>query len=73
MSEFEEISTVFKLAFEEKEEILRHKWVLGERLDKEVDFDFALLSWIRNHRDDWYSSRLKELGIDIKNLDSNRS
>lgn len=35
------------------EEIHRHKWIESEKQGRDVGFEFALVDWIRNHREDW--------------------
>lgn len=37
----------------EREEILRHKWVLSEAAGRDVGFEAALLDWVQRHRAAW--------------------
>ncbi len=60
MQDFYERSFFFNLCQEEKEEILRHKWVLSERTGYDVGYEIALFSWLRNHRRDWLQSQLEK-------------
>lgn len=35
---------------QEREDILRHKWLMSERAGRDVGFEAALLDWVANHR-----------------------
>jgi len=59
MNEFVQRSFLLKLFIEEREEILRHKWVLSERAGRDVGYDAALFSWLRNHKAKWLECQLK--------------
>jgi hypothetical protein len=52
-------SFLMRLFKEEREEILRHKWVLSEQAGHDVGYEVALFSWLRNHRQKWLESQLK--------------
>ena len=41
----------------ERDEILRHKWVLSERAGADVGFETALMDWALNHRAQWRKLR----------------
>ena len=41
----------------EREELLRHKWLMSERQGKDVGFERALLDWARFHRTPWRQQR----------------
>lgn len=41
----------------EREELLRHKWVLSEQAGKDVGFEAALVDWAFNHRSEWRRQR----------------
>ncbi len=43
----------------EREEILRHKWVLSEQQKRDVGFESALIDWAQNHRATWRKQRVK--------------
>ncbi len=58
--EFVNLSSLYQLFLAEREEILRHKWLLSERLGQDIGFERALLDWIRKHRTCWLASRSKE-------------
>jgi len=53
INDFSKTSTVYKYYQRELKEILKHKWIESEKAGKDVGFEFALLDWIRKHRDGW--------------------
>ncbi|MEM8549525.1 MAG: hypothetical protein AAGF10_01935 [Verrucomicrobiota bacterium] len=50
-------SSLYQEFLAEREEILKHKWIESEKVGYDIGFERALLEWIRNHRDEWRSSR----------------
>lgn len=46
-------STLYKEFLEEKEEILRLKWIESEKAGKDIGFERALLTWVTGHRTEW--------------------
>ncbi|QQL46376.1 hypothetical protein G3M56_005915 [Sulfuriroseicoccus oceanibius] len=42
------------------DEIHRHKWIESEKRGYDVGLEFALVDWIRNHRDEWRKKWLEE-------------
>lgn len=52
-----ERSALYRNFCEQREEVLRHKWVLSERAGHDVGFEAALLDWMINHRAEWASRR----------------
>jgi len=50
-------SSLYQEFLEEREEILRHKWIESEKAGKDIGFERALLDWIRNHREKWRDAR----------------
>lgn len=46
-------SSLFREMLAEREEILRHKWLLSERAGCDVGFDTAAYDWISHHRAAW--------------------
>ena len=48
-----ESSALYKKFIEEREEILKHKWIESEKVGKDIGFERALLSWVLNHREKW--------------------
>ena len=55
--EFVKQSSLYQEFLDEREEILRHKWLESERLGYDIGFERALLDWIRKHRDGWRAHR----------------
>ena len=58
---------VFYLEFlEEREEILRHKWLLSENAGGDVGFERALDDWVFHHRASWRRHRrgMREAALD---------
>lgn len=37
----------------ERDEIMRHKWVMSETASGDVGFEAALVDWTINHRENW--------------------
>ena len=52
-------STLYQCFLEEREEILKHKWIESEKAGKDIGFERALLDWIRNYRDAWKENKEK--------------
>ena len=50
-------STLYQEFLAEREEILKHKWIESEKLGKDIGFEKALLSWVKNHRNNWKNNR----------------
>ena len=48
-----ETSALYKKFMEEREEILKHKWIESEKAGKDIGFEKALLSWVCYHREKW--------------------
>lgn len=46
-------SSLFRETVAERDEILRHKWLLSERAGRDVGFSAAAYDWIMNHRAAW--------------------
>jgi hypothetical protein len=44
---------LYKKFLEEREQILKHKWIESEKAGKDVGFEWALLDWVMNHREKW--------------------
>ena len=53
---FKENSSVYQYYQKELEEVLKHKWIESEKAGRDVGFNFALVDWIRHHREDWRES-----------------
>lgn len=41
----------------ERDELLRHKWLLSERAGEDVGFEKALVDWALHHRKSWREQR----------------
>ena len=50
-----ETSALYKKFMEEREEILKHKWIESEKAGQDIGFEKALLDWVFNHREKWRS------------------
>jgi hypothetical protein len=48
-----ESSALYKKFMEEREEILKHKWIESEKAGQDIGFEKALLDWVFNHREKW--------------------
>jgi hypothetical protein len=48
-----ETSALYKKFMEEREEILKHKWIESEKAGQDIGFEKALLSWVCHHREKW--------------------
>jgi len=48
-----ESSALYKKFIEERNEILKHKWIESEKAGHDIGFEKALLSWVFNHREKW--------------------
>lgn len=44
----------------EREEILRHKWLMSEQQKRDVGFEAALMDWAQHHRASWRKQRGKQ-------------
>jgi hypothetical protein len=48
-----ESSALYKKFMEERDEILKHKWLESEKAGQDIGFEKALLDWVFNHREKW--------------------
>jgi hypothetical protein len=46
-------SSIYKEFTEEKEEILKHKWLESEKTGYDIGFNNALVDWILKYRSGW--------------------
>lgn len=53
-------SSIYKEFIEEREEILKHKWIESEKKGYDIGFDTALIDWIIKHRTKWRTFRYKK-------------
>jgi hypothetical protein len=51
-------SLIYREFIEERDEILKHKWLESEKSGYDIGFDKAIVDWIINHRNNWRKGRL---------------
>lgn len=56
-------SSLFQEFAAEREEILRHKWLLSERAGCDVGFDAAAYDWISHHRAGWKMAHRRKSAV----------
>lgn len=44
----------------EREEILRHKWLMSEKAGHDIGFETALTDWLMKHRSEWRKARRRK-------------
>jgi len=52
-------SALYREFLQEREEILKHKWLESEKAGRDIGFEKALLDWIVKHRAQWRTGRQK--------------
>jgi hypothetical protein len=52
-----EFSTFIQEMKEERDEILRFKWLESEKVHQDIGFEKALLGWVIRHRATWLEQR----------------
>jgi len=57
--DFAKNSSLYREFLAEREEILKHKWIESEKEGRDIGFERALMDWIRNHRENWRTTRTK--------------
>jgi hypothetical protein len=50
-------SSLYRLFLEEREEILKLKWIESEKAGKDIGFDRALYLWLKHHKQNWLNAR----------------
>ncbi|TDU64577.1 uncharacterized protein DUF4032 [Prosthecobacter fusiformis] len=45
----------------ELEQILRHKWLMSEKENRDIGFERALNEWAQRHRGEWRCERNKKM------------
>ena len=50
-------SSVYKDFIEEREEVLKHKWLESEKKGYDIGYSAALIDWIIKHRTNWRKYR----------------
>ena len=46
----------------EREQILKHKWILSENAGRDVGFEVALMDWVAKHRNKWVQAQRQVRG-----------
>jgi hypothetical protein len=46
-------SSIYKEFLEEREEVLRHKWLESEKRGYDIGYSAALVDWVIKHRSKW--------------------
>ena len=57
MADQKDKSTLYHRYLDEREEVLRHKWLESERAGSDIGFERALVDWVLNHRAKWRKNR----------------
>jgi len=52
-------SLIYREFLEEREEVLKHKWLESEKKGYDVGYSAALIDWILKYRRDWRNHRRK--------------
>ncbi len=52
-------SLIYREFLEEREEVLKHKWLESEKKGYDIGYSPALIDWILKYRSDWRNSRKK--------------
>ena len=50
-------SSVYKDFIEEREEVLKHKWLESEKKGYDIGYSAALIDWVIKHRTNWRKYR----------------
>ena len=53
-------SAIYKEFLEEREEVLKHKWLESEKKGYDVGYSTALFDWILRYRTNWRNYRKNE-------------
>lgn len=53
-------SSVYKDFIEEREEVLKHKWLESEKKGYDIGYSTALIDWILKHRKNWRNYKKDE-------------
>jgi hypothetical protein len=57
--EFVKQSSLYQEFLAEREEILKHKWLVSEKAGRDVGFERALMEWVGKNRHQWRLARNK--------------
>ena len=50
-------SLLYKSFLNEREEILKHKWIESQKYGYDIGFERALIEWSTKHRSAWRASK----------------
>jgi len=50
-------SSIYKEFLEEREEVLKHKWLESEKKGYDIGYSAALIDWILKYRNGWRKHR----------------
>lgn len=50
-------SNLYKEFLEERDEVLKHKWIESEKKGYDIGYSAALIDWIIKHRKEWRNHR----------------
>jgi hypothetical protein len=53
-------SLIYREFLEEREEVLKHKWLESEKKGYDIGYSAALIDWILRHRTNWRNYRKNE-------------
>jgi hypothetical protein len=53
-------SSIYREFIEEREQVLKHKWLESEKKGFDVGYSAALIDWVMRHRTDWRNHRKNE-------------
>ncbi len=56
-SNFYTDSLIYREFLDEREEVLRHKWLESEKRGYDIGYSAALIDWILKHRSSWRNHR----------------
>lgn len=54
-------SSIYKEFLEERNEILKHKWIESEKKGYDIGYDCALIDWIMKYRTNFRKHRFKKI------------
>jgi hypothetical protein len=60
---------LYQRFLDEREEILKHKWIESEKQGYDIGFEKALTSWVKNHRKGWLEEFYKYKNSTPDNLE----
>ena len=52
-------SLIYREFIEEREQVLKHKWIESETKGYDIGYSAALIDWVLKHRRDWRNYRNK--------------